>query len=113
MAVLSGGAPRELRHAIATGDAKRFQAAPGIGKRTAERIIVELKDKVGDEAELAAAAPAGAGDPRSEAREGLLGLGYTPPEAERLLDAAAASAGEGAPAEELVATALRQAAGVK
>jgi Holliday junction DNA helicase RuvA len=112
LAVLSGGAPRELRRAIVTGDAKRFQAAPGIGKRTAERIIVELKDKVGDEAEIAAAAApgGGGGDARSEAREGLLGLGYTPAEAEQLLDAATTSASDDAPAEELVATALREAA---
>ena len=113
MAVLSGGAPRELRRAIATGDAKRFQAAPGIGKRTAERIIVELKDKFGDEPELAAAAPGGTGDPRSDAREGLLGLGYTPAEAERLLDTAVASAGEEAAAEDLIATALREGAGTR
>src|SRR6476661_1529925 len=46
MAVLSGGPVRELLRAIAAGDAKRFQAVPGIGKRTAERIIVELRDKV-------------------------------------------------------------------
>ncbi len=111
MAVLSGGAPRELRRAIATGDAKRFQAAPGIGKRTAERIIVELKDKIGEEADVVApAGGGGGGDPRSEAREGLLGLGYTPAETEQLLDAAAASAGDDAAAEDLVATALRQAA---
>ena len=110
VAVLSGGAPRELRRAIATGDAKRFQAAPGIGKRTAERIIVELKDKVTEEIEITAAA-GDAGGARSEAREGLLGLGYTPAETEKLLDAAAASAGDEAPAEDLVATALREAAG--
>src|SRR5215216_6159156 len=46
LAVLSGAAPRELLRAIATGDAKRFQAVPGIGKRTADRIIVELREKV-------------------------------------------------------------------
>jgi holliday junction DNA helicase RuvA len=110
LAVLSGGTPRDLLRAIATGDAKRFQAAPGIGKRTAERIIVELKDKVAGELEVADAVPTGSGDARGEAREGLLGLGYTPAEAERLLDAAASSAGEDAAAEELVATALREAA---
>ena len=42
---LSGGPARELLRAIATGDVKRFQAVPGIGKRTAERIIVELREK--------------------------------------------------------------------
>ena len=46
IATLSGGSARELLRAIAAGDAKRFQAVPGIGKRTAERIIVELREKV-------------------------------------------------------------------
>src|SRR3954451_18427810 len=46
LAVLSGGTPRELLNAIASGDSARFQAVPGIGKRTAERIIVELCEKV-------------------------------------------------------------------
>jgi holliday junction DNA helicase RuvA len=106
LAVLSGGAPRELVRAIASGDAKRFQAAPGIGKRTAERIIVELREKVGGElAEAAAPTAQGDVEPRAEAREGLLGLGYTPAEAERLLDGA-----EGENAEELIGTALRHAA---
>jgi holliday junction DNA helicase RuvA len=106
LAVLSGGAPRELVRAIAGGDAKRFQAAPGIGKRTAERIIVELREKVGGKlAEAAATGASGDADPRAEAREGLLGLGYNPAEAERLLDRA-----EGESAEELIGAALRQAA---
>src|SRR4051795_11582899 len=46
LAVLSGGTTRELMNAIASGDSARFQAVPGIGKRTAERIIVELREKV-------------------------------------------------------------------
>ena len=46
LAVLSAGHPRELVAALAAGDAARFQAVPGIGKRTAERIIVELREKV-------------------------------------------------------------------
>jgi holliday junction DNA helicase RuvA len=106
LAVLSGGAPRELVRAIASGDAKRFQAAPGIGKRTAERVIVELREKVGgDLAEATAANVPGDVEPRAEAREGLLGLGYSPSEAERLLDRA-----EGESAEEMIGTALRHAA---
>ena len=55
LAVLSGGPPRELLAAIAAGDSARFQAVPGIGKRTAERIIVELREKVAER-------PPGAGD---------------------------------------------------
>jgi Holliday junction DNA helicase RuvA len=111
MAVLSGGPVRELLRAIAVGDSKRFQAVPGIGKRTAERIIVELREKVAGEIEGdadEATIPAGEEDPRSMAREGLLNLGYTPPEAEKLLADA-----EGETAEEIVHAALRRAAGAK
>lgn len=110
IAALSGGPVRELLRAIAAGDAKRFQAVPGIGKRTAERIIVELREKVAGqiEADGELVSPAGAEDPRSMAREGLLNLGYTPAEAERLLDEA-----EGDTPEAIVQSALRRAAGAK
>ncbi|HEY5044659.1 MAG TPA: Holliday junction branch migration protein RuvA [Solirubrobacteraceae bacterium] len=109
LAVLSGGAPRELMAAIAGQDTARFQAVPGIGKRTAERIIVELREKAGD---AAASAPivARRGDDRSEigqlalARDGLIELGYAPGEAEELLRGA-----EGDSAEDLISQALRTA----
>jgi holliday junction DNA helicase RuvA len=105
LAVLSGGAPRELLNAIATGDTARFQAVPGIGKRTAERIIVELREKVAGKAtdEIVVRRTA-SDDPRTLAREGLLGLGFTPQEADRLLDQAG-----GETAEDLIAGALRAA----
>jgi Holliday junction DNA helicase RuvA len=107
IAILSGGTPRELLRAIAAGDAKRFQAVPGIGKRTAERLIVELREKVAGE--LAEGVPtAGEGgddDPRSLARDGLMHLGYTLSEAEQLLDGA-----DGETTEELIGSALRRAA---
>jgi len=108
LAVLSGGPPRELLKAVAAGDTARLQAAPGVGKRTAERIIVELREKVGATASVpAAVAIGGAGatdDPRILARDGLLGLGYTPVEADELLDGA-----EGDRPEDLIAHALRTA----
>jgi holliday junction DNA helicase RuvA len=107
IAVLSGGPARELLRAIAAGDAKRFQAAPGIGKRTAERIIVELREKVtGALEEEVALAASEDGDPRSLARDGLVNLGYAPLEAEQLLDGV-----DGVDAEELLALALRKAGG--
>jgi Holliday junction DNA helicase RuvA len=106
IATLSGGPARELLRAIAAGDAKRFQAVPGIGKRTAERIIVELRDKVAGtlEEEILAGLDSGDGDPRGLARDGLVNLGYAPLEAEQLLDGI-----ESADPEELIATALRKA----
>jgi len=108
LAVLSGGPPRELLKAVAAGDTARLQTAPGVGKRTAERIIVELREKVGATAPVSAAvAIGGAGatdDPRILARDGLLGLGYTPVEADELLDGA-----EGDRPEDLIAHALRTA----
>ena len=103
-AILSGGAPRELVSALAAGDAKRFQAAPGVGKRTAERIIVELRDKVGAGGVPPAdgSDPLRADDPRSLAREGLEELGYAPAEAEELLRGAT-----GETPEALIAAALK------
>jgi holliday junction DNA helicase RuvA len=103
LAVLSGGTPRELLNAIASGDTARFQAVPGIGKRTAERIIVELREKVaGKVSDEIVVRRTPSDDPRSLAREGLLGLGFTPQEADGLLDQTA-----GETPEELIAGALK------
>jgi holliday junction DNA helicase RuvA len=106
LAVLSGGTPRELLNAIASGDAARFQAVPGIGKRTAERIIVELREKVaGEAADEIRVRRTADDDPHTLAREGLLGLGFGPQEADELLEGAA-----GDSPEELIADALKAAA---
>src|SRR5436305_71506 len=111
LAILSGGTPRDLTAAIAAGEAARFQAVPGIGKRTAERIIVELREKVavaGVVQEPAGPIAARRGEdgspssPRELARAGLLELGYAPLEAEQLLSGA-----DGDSAEALIADALR------
>jgi holliday junction DNA helicase RuvA len=107
IAILSGGTPRELLRAIAAGDGKRFQAVPGIGKRTAERVIVELREKVAGELEegVPALDDGGEGDPRTLARDGLMHLGYTITEAEKLLADA-----EGSSPEEMISAALRRGA---
>src|SRR4051794_902147 len=106
IAALSGGPSRELLRAIAAGDAKRFQAVPGIGKRTSERIIVELREKVAGslEEEVLTAGPGG-GEARALARDGLVNLGYAPLEAEQLLDGI-----ESEDPQELISSALRKAA---
>jgi Holliday junction DNA helicase RuvA len=104
LAVLSGGSASELTAAIAAGDAPRFQAVPGIGKRTAERIIVELREKVaGAVAEqIVVRRGADSDDPRALAHEGLLGLGFQPAEADEMLEGVS-----GDTPEDLLAEALR------
>jgi Holliday junction DNA helicase RuvA len=110
LAGLSGATPRELIGAVAAGDVGRLQAAKGVGKRTAERIVVELREKVGADAGIPLADGVSArgvnhgDDPRLLARAGLLELGYSPGEAEQLLVGA-----EGSTADELIAQALRTA----
>lgn len=107
IATLSGGPHRELIRAIVSGDAKRFQAVPGIGKRTAERIILELKDRVEVVVEEGAPLPGGVKEAsaRSMARDGLVNLGYQPLEAEQLLD----GLDDSDDAQQLIASALKRA----
>jgi holliday junction DNA helicase RuvA len=104
LAVLSGGSSRVLLSAIASGDVARFQAVPGIGKRTAERIIVELREKVAGAAADEIVVTRASDDPRTLAREALIGLGFSVGEADELVDAAG-----GESTEELIAEALRAA----
>jgi Holliday junction DNA helicase RuvA len=103
LAVLSGGTPRDLMNAIASADTARFQAVPGIGKRTAERIIVELREKVAGKAGIEDdIVITRTDDPRTLAREGLVNLGYSAQEADKLLDKT-----RGDTPEDLIAGALR------
>jgi len=103
LAVVSSAPAADLQRAIALGDTARFQAIPGIGKKTAERIVLELKDSIGDAIETSV----GAGAPRElVARDALVELGYSVVEAERAL----ARVDPGLPAEERVREALRNAA---
>jgi holliday junction DNA helicase RuvA len=104
LAIVSGSPAEELRRAIVREDAVRFQAIPGIGKKTAERIVLELKEK------LAVTAIAPVGDPDVDdhvvARNALVELGYSIADAERAL----AETDSEASAEERVRQALRRAA---
>ena len=104
LAVLSGAPPRELLKVVAAGDAARLQAAPGVGKRTAERIIVELREKVGASLPEDSITVTRSDDPVTLAREALLGLGYSAAEIDSLLKGAA-----GESTEELIGHALRSA----
>lgn len=78
MAILSLGAPEEVRNAIANGDASYISKAAGVGKKSAERVIVDLRDKVGlpskyGTAEIAGTAKIEQGD---EALDALMALGF-------------------------------------
>lgn len=103
LAVLSGAPPRELVAAVAAGDIARLRA-PGVGKRTAERIIVELREKVGSSLPEEPFVVTRSDEPSALAREALLGLGYSRDEVDELLGGAA-----GDSAEELISSALRSA----
>ena len=87
LAIVSGSPPAELRRAIAREDAARFQAIPGIGRKTAERIVLELKEKLG----APDATPPGGDDaresPHAVARDALVELGWSVVEAEAALAA--------------------------
>ncbi|HTZ04433.1 MAG TPA: Holliday junction branch migration protein RuvA [Gaiellaceae bacterium] len=103
LAIVSGSPADELRRAIVREDTARFMAIPGIGKKTAERIVLELKEKLGTP-ELAAAAPSG--DAHVVARDALVELGYSLVDAERAL----ADTDPELPPEDRVRLALKKAA---
>src|SRR5712672_3636461 len=83
LAIVSGSPAEELRRAIVRGDVVRFQAIPGIGKKTAERIVLELKEKLGDPSLVPA--PEGDGEHHVVARDALVELGWSLVDAERAL----------------------------
>jgi len=100
LAIVSGSPPAELRRAIALEDTARFEAIPGIGKKTAQRVVLELKEK------LAAGVVAPSAGRDLTARDALVELGYTVPDAERAL----AEVDPSLPAEEQIREALKKAA---
>ena len=104
LAILSAYTVEDLEAAVVRGDAQRFESVPGVGKKLAQRLLIELKDKVpGDLADALAAAPAlDQADPFVVARSALQGLGLTLRQAEDALKGAP----KGAPLEELVRFAL-------
>jgi len=103
LAIVSGSPAEELRRAIVREDIARFVAIPGIGKKTAERIVLELKEKLG----AAGSEPVSASsDGHVVARDALVELGYTIGDAERAL----ADTDPDLPAAERVRLALRRAA---
>jgi Holliday junction DNA helicase RuvA len=116
--ILSGIDPERVLLGLRDGDVKLLCSAPGVGKKMAERMVVELRDKA---AELGADPHGGMGHPppaeaesgadfetREQALSALVNLGYPKAQAERVVEAAAREAGEGASIEDLIRNALRR-----
>lgn len=121
LGILSKVEPAALVQAIVEGDAASLTKIPGIGKKTAERIVVELGDSMRKKMEagtaprvaragaIAGALAATARTPITDAREALLGLGYREVEVDSLIERAVSACGAAEPrAEDLIRTALRQ-----
>lgn len=109
LGILSSMSVRDLSVAIVTGDVAALSRAPGIGKKTAQRIVLELKDKV-EQQDVSAAGGAGAasvpvGSAAQEAQAALQALGYTAAEAAR---AVSAVQDEAQTTDQLVMLALRR-----
>jgi Holliday junction DNA helicase RuvA len=106
LAIVSGSPADDLRRAITLEDSARFQAIPGIGKKTAERIVLELREKLADGMPVAVGNVSAAVAPHVVARDALVELGWSVVEAERAL----AETDPAAPPEERVRQALKKVA---
>jgi Holliday junction DNA helicase RuvA len=107
--ILSSASVGSLRQAIANGDVTMLSSLRGIGKKTAERLVVELKDKVGaaQPFETKGHAPTAADQKRLDAMLALVSLGYKQADAQRAITAVTEKLGASAAVEELVRAALR------
>jgi Holliday junction DNA helicase RuvA len=111
--VLSGMSPPDLRKTILQGNVAALTSIPGVGRKTAERLVVELREKIG-RAESAAEMPGDTGTPShiwSEAMLALTSLGFSRPAAEQALRNALRQPGTGNTVEALIKRALQQIAG--
>jgi len=107
--VLSGTTPASFRAAVAHGDVKALSCISGVGKKTAERIVVELKDKLGDETALTSGAAATADDQKmADAISALIALGSKPKDAQDAIRAAMTMLGPDQPVDALVRAALQK-----
>lgn len=113
LAILSGSSADAFAACIAAGDTAALTRIPGVGRKTAERLIVELKDRVAGGGEAIATTLSGGsgGGPRGEAISALVALGYRPAEASAMVDVAEADEdGAAASTESLIRRALQSAA---
>jgi Holliday junction DNA helicase RuvA len=106
LSILSTLEPRQLAQAVRGGDHARLTRIPGIGKKTAERLVLELRDKFGEASSESSSATVKRAGGTQAVVSALTNLGYKPNEAERAADEAG-KAHPGAPVEQLLKAALR------
>ncbi len=109
LALLSGISVEAFSRCVVNEDITALTRVPGIGRKTAERLVIEMRDRLGDPQALAGAAPVSvpvSANPESEAYGALIALGYRPAEATRLLKAVGAGTHS---TEELIRRALQSA----
>ena len=106
MAVLSGMEPREFKSAVVAGDSTTLSKIKGLGKKTAERIILELKDKVGVAETWSDATSGAVSSAAGDAEMALIALGYKQVDARKTIRKVLDTTPE-APTEEIIRTALR------
>ena len=108
-AIVAVMTPDDVRRAITTEDVKALTRVPGIGQKGAQRIILELKDRIGPPVGVTAPAsgPAGSAPWRDQVHQGLVGLGWTTKEAERAVESVAPDAGAVPDVGALLRAALR------
>jgi Holliday junction DNA helicase RuvA len=108
LAVLSGLSDQEFRRCVVNEDIARLTRVPGIGRKTAERLVVELRDKLDDAAKTGERpgmpSPEAPADPVSEAISAMIALGYKPQEASRAVHAIQS---DGLACEEIIRQALK------
>lgn len=88
LAILSGVSVAEFTHLVQSRDAQSLTKLPGVGKKTAERLVVEMADKLGaidSDATSVAGVPSTVNDPQTEAKDALVALGYKPAEIQKLI----------------------------
>lgn len=100
LGILSGLTPDALRRAVLAGDPEAITVVPGVGKKVAARVVLDLKEKLGGDIEIPEA-----NGPITEVREALTGMGLS---AQEVRDAVAGLDGADAPVEELLRTALQR-----
>jgi Holliday junction DNA helicase RuvA len=107
-AMLAVHSPEALRRAVTTEDVRALTAVPGIGQKGAQRIILELKDRIGPPLGSTRSVPAQAAEAwRDQVRAGLVGLGWSPREADKAMDEVAPEPGETPDVAGLLRAALR------